>query len=84
MTPWRWWTTVLVWFQDEDYLDMDENTINDMVNDSCVCVGELIVLGCTNTDACNYDESATDDDDSCELPGDACDDMDENIKTMSS
>ena len=34
--------------------------------------------GCTNVDACNYDELATDDDGSCILIGDACDDGDEN------
>ena len=34
--------------------------------------------GCTNLDACNYDELATDDDGSCILIGDACDDEDDN------
>jgi hypothetical protein len=34
------------------------------------------VFGCTNDQACNYDSTATDDDGSCVLPGDACDDED--------
>ena len=34
--------------------------------------------GCTNEMACNYDEMANTDDGSCLLPGDACDDMDDN------
>ena len=38
----------------------------------------MLVAGCTNIDACNYDELATDDDESCILIGDACDDGDEN------
>ena len=33
--------------------------------------------GCTNLDACNYDELATDDDGSCVFPGDVCDDDDD-------
>ena len=36
------------------------------------------MAGCTNLDACNYDELATDDDDSCILIGDTCDDEDDN------
>ena len=32
------------------------------------------MAGCTNPDACNYDELATEDDESCILVGDACDD----------
>ena len=59
----------------EDYLDCDGNCLNDADGDG-VC-DELEVAGCTNPDACNYDESATDDDDSCILIGDACDDGDE-------
>ena len=58
--------------------DMDDNTINDMYNDSCVCVGDSIVLGCLDSLACNYNMDANTDDDSCEYPGDACDDMSED------
>tara|TARA_B100000768_G_scaffold91171_1_gene85324 strand:- start:310 stop:1092 length:783 start_codon:yes stop_codon:yes gene_type:complete len=32
------------------------------------------VFGCTNADACNYDQTATDDDESCVFIGDTCDD----------
>ena len=60
----------------EDYLDCDGNCLNDADGDG-VC-DELEVAGCTNSDACNYDELATDDDGSCILIGDACDDGDEN------
>ena len=35
------------------------------------------VLGCTNLEACNYDALATQNDGSCILVGDACDDADE-------
>ena len=45
--------------------DLDDITINDIINDSCVCAGELIVLGCTDTLACNYDMDANTDDGSC-------------------
>ena len=38
---------------------------------------ELEVAGCVNIDACNYDELATEDDGSCILIGDACDDGDD-------
>ena len=46
----------------------------------CVCDDGVCdeVAGCTNIIACNYDELATDDDGSCILIGDACDDGDEN------
>ena len=63
-------------YPDEDYLDCDGNCLNDADEDG-VC-DELEVAGCTNLDACNYDELATDDDGSCILIGDACDDGDEN------
>ena len=33
--------------------------------------------GCTDSEACNYDETAMIDDGSCIYVGDACDDMDE-------
>ena len=41
--------------------DMDDNTVNDMYNDSCVCVGDSIVFGCMDTLACNYDMDANTD-----------------------
>ena len=36
--------------------------------------------GCTDASACNYDASATEDDMSCEFPGDMCDDMNANTE----
>ncbi|MGF1566129.1 MAG: T9SS type A sorting domain-containing protein [Flavobacteriales bacterium] len=36
----------------------------------------VAVDGCTDVDACNYDDTATNDDGSCILPGDPCDDGD--------
>ncbi|MFK7755906.1 MAG: hypothetical protein AB8B53_03120 [Flavobacteriales bacterium] len=35
-----------------------------------------VVFGCTNMMACNFNMNATDDDGSCELVGDMCDDLD--------
>ena len=35
---------------------------------------ELEVAGCTDETACNYDDTATDDDGSCLFVGDSCDD----------
>ena len=58
----------------EDFYDCDGNCLNDADADG-VC-DELEVAGCTDEDACNYDELATDDNMSCELPGDMCDDSD--------
>jgi len=60
----------------EEFYDCDGNCLNDADGDG-VC-DELEVAGCTNIIACNYDETATDDDGSCAFPGDACDDGDEN------
>ena len=60
----------------EEYYDCNGDCLNDADGDG-VC-DELEVAGCTNLDACNYDELATDDDGSCILIGDACDDGDEN------
>jgi NAD-dependent dihydropyrimidine dehydrogenase PreA subunit len=41
--------------------------------DYTFAVGEVIVWGCTNPDAINYDPEATDDDGSCYFSGDQCD-----------
>jgi len=60
----------------EEFYDCNGDWLNDADGDG-VC-DELEVEGCTNVMACNYDELATDDDDSCAFPGDACDDGDEN------
>ena len=39
---------------------------------AAVSVAAVVVLGCTDSSACNYDQTATDDDDSCLFVGDAC------------
>jgi uncharacterized delta-60 repeat protein len=54
--------------------DNNPNTMNDSINSNCECVGVLIVEGCMNPDACNYNVSANVDNNSCILPGDPCDD----------
>lgn len=59
----------------EDFYDCDGNCLNDADADG-VC-DELEVEGCTNAYACNFDSLATDDNMSCELPGDPCDDLNE-------
>ena len=38
------------------------------------------ITGCTNMMACNYSLVANEDDDSCEVPGDACDDGDDTTE----
>ena len=54
----------------EEFYDCDGTRLNDATEMGC---DEPEVAGCTNL-ACNYDELATDDDGSCILIGDACDD----------
>ena len=48
----------------EEYYDCDGICLNDMDADG-VC-DELEIAGCTDAEACNYDEAATDDNGSCE------------------
>ena len=55
-----------------EFYDCDGMCVNDADGDG-VC-DELEVLGCDNPDACNYDDMATEDDGTCVLEGDACDD----------
>ena len=45
--------------------DMDETTINDLLNDDCICVGDSAIFGCTDSLSCTYNELATVDDGSC-------------------
>jgi hypothetical protein len=54
--------------------DGNANTINDVVDATCGCSGTLVINGCTDATACNYDATANTDDGSCIHPGDACDD----------
>ena len=60
----------------EDYLDCDENCINDEDEDG-VC-DEIEIFGCTDLLACNYDETNTEDDGSCVYPIEDYLDCDEN------
>ena len=53
--------------------DGDAGTSGDVGSD-CVCAGVEIVMGCTDSSACNYDALAEENDGSCAFPGDACDD----------
>lgn len=54
--------------------DGDENTFEDAYTAECVCAG--LTLGCTESNACNFDASAGLEDGSCVFPGDNCDDND--------
>lgn len=49
----------------DDCDDGDETTVFDVIGEDCVCAGVLAVLGCTDEEACNYDEAANEDDSSC-------------------
>ncbi|MEC7477867.1 MAG: S8 family serine peptidase [Bacteroidota bacterium] len=42
-----------------------ENTVFDEIGDDCMCTGVPAVFGCTDEDACNYNELANVDDESC-------------------
>lgn len=58
--------------------DLDPNTINDVLDANCLCVGTAGVLGCMDLNACNYNAAATFDDGSCLFIGTTCDDGDPN------
>jgi thiol-disulfide isomerase/thioredoxin len=47
--------------------DNNPATENDMIQDNCLCEGEeiLIIQGCTDPEACNFNEEANVDDESC-------------------
>ena len=45
--------------------DMDDTTINDLLNADCICVGDSVIFGCTDSLSCTYNELATVDDGSC-------------------
>ena len=62
-------------YPEVDYIDCNGNCVNDMDGDG-VC-DEDEVMGCMQLEACNWNEMATDPDDSCEFPGDPCDDGDD-------
>lgn len=56
--------------------DDDANTINDVINLDCVCLGEAIWFGCMDINACNYELQANMSDNSCQYTGTPCDDGD--------
>ena len=56
--------------------DGNPETDEDQYNDNCLCVGQGPQGGCTNPNACNYDEEADFSDGSCLFAGDPCDDGD--------
>jgi hypothetical protein len=45
--------------------DGDDETVFDVIGEDCICVGVTAVPGCTEEEACNYNESANVDDASC-------------------
>lgn len=54
--------------------DANPLTINDQFDAECNCVGEALILGCPQVEACNYDPNVDVDDGSCLFPGGPCDD----------
>ncbi len=67
-------------FIDDSCDDNNVNTVNDLYNDACECIGDDAIPDCTNSVACNYDSTANLDDGTCKLVGDICDDL--NVLTM--
>ncbi|MBM3428549.1 MAG: lamin tail domain-containing protein, partial [Bacteroidetes bacterium] len=61
-----------------DCNDGNNNTINDAVDASCVCSGELIVEGCTQPMACNFLPNANIDDGTCLIINGGCTDNNPN------
>jgi len=53
--------------------DGDEGTMDDLVSENCECVGTLIVEGCLDSGACNYDPAANVSG-ACSFVADPCDD----------
>jgi hypothetical protein len=58
--------------------DGNANTMNDVIDGNCTCSGVLMVNGCTNAQACNYNPSANVDNGTCLIQGAACDDGNAN------
>ncbi len=56
--------------------DNNTETSNDVIQLDCSCLGEIIIPGCIQPSACNYNMSATIDDGSCLFEGQSCDDGD--------
>ncbi len=58
--------------------DGNPNTMNDSIGPNCNCVGVLIVPGCTDPTACNYNPLANQNNGTCIYPGSPCDDGNPN------
>jgi len=58
--------------------DGNPNTMNDSIDANCNCVGTLIVPGCTDPTACNYNPLANQNNGTCIYPGSPCDDGNPN------
>jgi hypothetical protein len=58
--------------------DNNPNTFNDSIGPNCNCVGILIVPGCTDPLACNYNPLANQNNGTCIYPGSPCDDGNPN------
>ena len=58
--------------------DYNSSTVNDMYNSDCECVGTMLIDGCTESNACNYNPNATTNNGSCAYPGDPCNDNNSN------
>ena len=54
--------------------DGNPNTINDSINPDCICIGNIIVYGCTDPQSCTYNPLANVNDNSCIFPDSPCDD----------
>jgi uncharacterized delta-60 repeat protein len=54
--------------------DGNPNTINDSINPDCICIGDIIVYGCTDPLSCSYNPLANIDDGSCLYANAPCDD----------
>lgn len=60
-----------------DYYAVVSNGTCSRMSNTITFIGEVEEPGCTDAEACNYDPDAQNDDGSCEFPGDACDDGNE-------
>jgi uncharacterized protein (TIGR02145 family) len=58
--------------------DGNANTMNDVIDGNCTCSGVLMVNGCTNAQACNYNPAANVDNGSCLIQGASCNDGNAN------
>jgi hypothetical protein len=58
--------------------DGNSNTMNDVIDANCQCSGILMVNGCSNAQACNYNPAVNVDDGSCLYLDATCDDGNAN------